>query len=110
MIMTLTSIFLFACFLELGARSRAEALEKRNSSDLLWTCNQIAAAISDASEVFFPRECVILSFVILQSDGRSSYARVLARHFTRCCFEFSSIRLLGGARLGRRRQQDCKLS
>jgi hypothetical protein len=62
MIMTLTLLLLFACFLELHAYSRAEALEKRNSSDLLWTCNQIAAAISDASQVFFPRECVILSF------------------------------------------------
>ncbi len=62
MIMTLTLLLLFACFLELRAYSQAEVLEKRNSSDFLWTCNQIAAAISDASQVYFPRECVILSF------------------------------------------------
>ena len=49
-------------------------------------------------------------FVILQSDSRSSCARVLPRHFTLCCFEFPSVRLLGGARLGRGCQQDCKLS
>jgi hypothetical protein len=62
--MTLKLLLLFACFLELpaSAYSRAEALEKRNSSDFLSTCNQIAAAISGASQVYFPRKSVILSF------------------------------------------------
>jgi hypothetical protein len=67
--MTLTSFLLFASLLAFRSYGRAEVLEKRNSSDLLWTCNQIAVAISDASQVFFPRERVILSFVIFQSDG-----------------------------------------
>ncbi len=64
MIMALKLLLLFACFLELraSAYSFAEALQKRNSSDFLWTCNQISAAISDASQVYFPRECIILSF------------------------------------------------
>ncbi len=67
--MKLTSLLLLASLLAFRSYGRAEALEKRNSSDLLWTCNQIAASISDASQVFFPRERVILSFVIFQSDG-----------------------------------------
>jgi hypothetical protein len=33
-----------------------------NSTDLMRTCDQIAAAISSASQVFFPRERVIPSF------------------------------------------------
>jgi hypothetical protein len=33
--------------------------------DFLCICNQIAAAISGASQVLFPREPVFLSFVIL---------------------------------------------
>jgi hypothetical protein len=65
MIMTFIPLLSFMFFLELCAYSRAEALEKHNSSDLLCTCNQIAAAISGVSQVFFPRECVILSLVIL---------------------------------------------
>jgi hypothetical protein len=34
---------------------------RHNSSDLMRTCDQIAAAISPASEVFFPCERVIFS-------------------------------------------------
>jgi hypothetical protein len=57
-----------AFFLALRSYGRPEDLEKR--SLISWyTCNQIAAAISGASQVFFPRELIILSFVILQSDG-----------------------------------------
>jgi hypothetical protein len=74
MIMSLTPLLSLVFFLQLCAYSWAEALEKHNSTDLLRTCNQITAAISGASQVFFPRECVILSFVMLYSDGRSSYA------------------------------------
>jgi hypothetical protein len=60
-ILTLTLLLSFAFFLELCAYSWAEALEKHNPSDFLSTCNLIAAAVSGASQVFFPRECVILS-------------------------------------------------
>jgi hypothetical protein len=45
-----------------------ETLENHNFSDLLCTCHQIAVALSGASQVFFPRERVILSFLI-QPDG-----------------------------------------
>ena len=40
-----------------------EALENHSPSDSLCTCNKIAAAISRASQVFFPREHFILSFI-----------------------------------------------
>ncbi len=68
MVATLTLLPFFVSFLELCAYSWAEPLEKHNSSDLLCTCNQIAAAISGASQVFFPRESVILSLGMLKSD------------------------------------------
>ena len=48
--------------LALLSYGQPETLENHNSSDLLCTCNQIAGAISGASQVFFPRERVILSF------------------------------------------------
>ena len=59
MIMTLKLLLSFVFFLELCAYCRTEDLEKHNSSDPVRTCNQIAAAISGASQVFFPRECAI---------------------------------------------------
>lgn len=45
-----------------------QGASEKNPSDLLRTCDQIAAAISGVSQVFFPRERVILSFVILYAD------------------------------------------
>jgi hypothetical protein len=60
---------LYTFSLALLLYGQSEALENHNSSGLLYTCNQIAAAISGASQVFFPRERVILSFLILPSDG-----------------------------------------
>jgi hypothetical protein len=60
---------LSASFLVLCSHGRPEAFEKHNSSDLLCTCNQIAKAVSGASQVFFSRECGIPSFVILHSNG-----------------------------------------
>ena len=57
MLMTLTSLLSIVFLLELCAYSWAEeVLEKRNPSDFLCICNEIAAAISGASQVFFPRE------------------------------------------------------
>ena len=45
-----------------------QGASEKNPSDPLRTCDQIAAAISGVSQVFFPRERVILSFVILHAD------------------------------------------
>jgi hypothetical protein len=53
-LMKLTSL-LCAFALALRSHGKPAALETRNSSDLLCTCNDIAAAISGASQVFFPR-------------------------------------------------------
>lgn len=39
-----------------------------NSSDYVSTCDEIAAAISGASQVFFPRKRVILSFCLRYSN------------------------------------------
>ena len=63
--MALITLLLCAFFLVLRSHGQPEAFEKRNSSDILFTCNQIAKAISGASQVFFPRECGIPSFSVL---------------------------------------------
>ena len=60
----MTSISHFLLAFLLGFRlyyGQTEALETRNSSDILGKCDQIAAAISGASQVYFPREPVVLS-------------------------------------------------
>ena len=62
------TMLLYALFLAVLSNGQPEALGKRNASDLLRTCNQIAAAISSASQVYFPCKRVILSFVILQAN------------------------------------------
>jgi hypothetical protein len=62
--MALTTLLLCAFSLALLSYGRPETLENHNSSDPLFTCNQIAVAISGASQVFFPRERVILLFLI----------------------------------------------
>jgi hypothetical protein len=69
--MALTTFLLCAFTLTLILYGSPETSEKHNSSDLrvLCTCNKIAEALSGASQVFFPRESVVLSFMILQSDG-----------------------------------------
>lgn len=60
MVMTLRPLLSLVFLLELCAYSRAEALEKRDYSE---TCNQIAEAISSASQVFYPRERIIFTYL-----------------------------------------------
>jgi hypothetical protein len=60
-------LLLFAVILDLHP-AEARTFEKRNSSDLLVACNTIAQAISNASQVFYPRERLILLFVMHPSD------------------------------------------
>jgi hypothetical protein len=60
---------LCAFSLALLSIGQPEPLDNHNSSYPLSTCNQIAATISGASQVFFPREHVIFTFLILPSDG-----------------------------------------
>jgi hypothetical protein len=57
--MALRTLLLGAFSLALLSYGQPEALENHNPSDLLCTCNQIALAISDASQVFFPCERVV---------------------------------------------------
>ena len=72
--MALTTPLLCAFFLALLSYGLPEAPEKRDSSGILRTCNQIAAAISGASQVYFPRERIILSlyYFRLNMDQASS--------------------------------------
>jgi hypothetical protein len=64
--MALTTLLLCVFSLILPSHGLPEAVENHNSSDLLCTCNKIAAAISGASQVFFPRERLISH--LFQSD------------------------------------------
>ena len=66
--MVLATLLLCVFSLALLSYGRQGASESHNPSDPLRTCDQIAAAISGISRVFFPRERVILSSVILQAD------------------------------------------
>ena len=54
--MALTSFLLCALLLASRSHGMPTALENRDDSDILCACNDIAAAISSDSEVFFPRE------------------------------------------------------
>jgi hypothetical protein len=67
--MALATLLLCVFTLALLPYCRPEALEKNNYRDFLCTCDRIAASISAASQVFFPRERLILSFVIFQSNA-----------------------------------------
>jgi hypothetical protein len=67
--MALATLFLCVFSLALLPYGFPKALAKHNSCDFLCTCNRIAAAISGASQVFFPRERLILSSVIFQFDA-----------------------------------------
>jgi hypothetical protein len=60
--MALSALILCAISLALVSYGWPEASENRNSSDFLFTCNHIQAAISGASQVFFPRERVTLIY------------------------------------------------
>ncbi|KAH9990425.1 FAD dependent oxidoreductase [Russula vinacea] len=52
--MASTTLLLCAFFLALFSYSWSASLEEPSTSDILYTCNQIASAISGASQVFFP--------------------------------------------------------
>ncbi|KAF8486330.1 FAD-binding domain-containing protein [Russula ochroleuca] len=52
--MALITLLLYALSLGLLSYAQPEPLQNYNSSDLLATCNKISAAISGASQVFFP--------------------------------------------------------
>ena len=62
---TTITLILYAFSLALLSHGQQEVFTHsaatHNSSDPMRTCDQIAAAISCASQVFFPRERVILS-------------------------------------------------
>jgi hypothetical protein len=55
--MALATLLFCTFFLSILSYGRPEAIQ--SFSKLQYTCNQIAAAVSGASQVFFPRTCVI---------------------------------------------------
>jgi hypothetical protein len=57
--MALRTLLLGALSQALLSFGQPEVMEIYNPSDLLCTCNQIAATISDVSQVFFPCERVV---------------------------------------------------
>jgi hypothetical protein len=66
--MDLTTPLLWVFSLALLSYGQQEVLEKHNHSNPIGTCNLISVTISNASQVYFPRERIIISFVILKAD------------------------------------------
>lgn len=96
-------------FLAIASHARPEERENQHHSEYLRTCHKIEKDISSASQVFFPRAQLVLfpaNPIMLIIDP--SCASVYFRHFAFCSIEYTRIRLLGGARLGRGCEQDCK--
>lgn len=93
-------------FLAIASHARPEARENQHH---FHTCHKIARDISSASQLFFPRARLVLfpaNPIMLIIDP--SCASVYFRHFAFCSIEYTRICLLGGARLGRGCEQDCK--
>ena len=65
--MSLATSLFCAFFLALASHARHETRENYPNSQFLDTCQKIAADISGASQVFFPRTQLIPSPVILPS-------------------------------------------
>ena len=89
---------LLLCTLSLILASHGQP-EPRNSSGFLGTCNRIAAAISGASEVFYPRAHVLLRFVIFQADGTQAAPQYLSdiSHFSLASSEVSACSVEPGS-------------
>lgn len=100
--MFLTTFIFCAFFLALPSHAR---FETRENHQFLDTCYEIAADISGASQVFFPRAQLILFTrdppKLIAHPSRTS---VRIRHFALCSFEHPELYVLGGARLGRGRE------
>jgi len=73
--MALTSLLLCAVALASRSYGKPAALEARNSSDPLSTCNDIAAAISGASQVFFSRTSLshLWRFILIRDQADPEY-------------------------------------
>ena len=70
-----TSLLVCAFALALRSYGKPATLEARNSSDLLCTCNDIAAAISGASKVYFPRMSLshLCHFILMDDQAAPEY-------------------------------------
>ena len=74
-LMVLTSLLLCAFALVSRSYGKPAASDTRNSSDILCTCNDIAAAISGASQVFFPRMSFshLWHFILMHDQAAPEY-------------------------------------
>ena len=75
--MTLSSLLLCALFLASHSYGIPAAFEKRDSSDILCTCDEIAAAISGDSQVSFPRESFSHFMIIILIMGYQASSEYL---------------------------------
>ena len=73
--MALTPLLLCTIFLALRSYGKQAVLETHNSSDYLCACNDIAASISGASQVFFPRMSLshVLYFILMGNQAAPEY-------------------------------------
>ncbi|KAH9990402.1 FAD-binding domain-containing protein [Russula vinacea] len=95
--MALGTLLLLTFSLASLSYGQPETFEKRNSSDLLCTCNKIAAAISGASQVFFPPSSDYL-FDISHAASSSTQASACSVE-PGCAEDLSEIlRILGSTR------------
>ena len=71
-----TSLLVCAFALALRSYGKPATWEARNSSDLLCICNDIAATISGASEVFFPRMSLsrLLHLILIGDEAAPEYS------------------------------------
>ena len=76
--LTMFKFLLYAFYLALFLHGQQEALgllaTRNNSSDPIGICDQITAAISRASQVFYPRERFIPSFGLWYSNLMNNQA------------------------------------
>ena len=86
------------CLLSLALASHGQP-RTHTSSGFLGTCNRIAAAISGASEVFYPRAHVIVSPVIFQADGAQAAPQYLSdiSHYSLSSSEVSACSVEPGS-------------
>ena len=106
-----TTWSLCAFFLAITPHARPETRENHPHSQFLGTCHKIAAGISGASQVFFPREQLIpFTRSPPKLIAHPSHTSVYIRHFALCSFEHPGVCVLGRTRLGRGREQNCKVS
>ena len=88
-LMLLTAPLLCPSFLALASHTQPETGKNQTHSEFLATCHKIAADISSASQVFFPRAQLIpLTCDPPKLMAHPSRSSVCCRHFALCLFQY----------------------